>query len=299
MRALLTGASGLIGSALRMSLEQDGIETVVLVRRAPHSDAEHHWDPVAGELAPSAVEGFDAVIHLAGAGIGDRRWSASRKKEILDSRVQGTSLLAQRLASAVEKPDVFISASAIGYYGDRKEPVTELDGPADPLDFLSDVCLAWEDATGAPTAAGIRTVHLRTGIVLSKHGGALAKLLLPFRLGVGGKIGSGGTWWSWISLEDQVRAIRYLIHEPISGAVNLTAPNPVTNAVVTKTLGRVLRRPALLPVPRPMLNLVLGGELATALLFTSARVLPDLLVRSGFEFEHPDIETALRAVLAD
>lgn len=297
MRVLITGASGLIGSALRQSLESDGHEVIRLVRRDRTAPDERSWDPAAGMLNQPDVDGFDVVVHLAGAGIGDRRWSEERKRLILDSRIQGTELLAQRLASVAKKPSVLISGSAIGYYGDRPEPVSEGDGPADPSDFLSDLCVAWEGATGAAEAAGIRTVHIRTGLVLARSGGALGKLLLPFRLGVGGRLGSGATWWSWITLHDHVRAIRHVIENPVSGPVNLTAPNPATNAEVTKALGKVLRRPTLLPAPRFALRLLLGKDLADALLFTSNQVLPGRLQETAFEFDHPTIDPALHAVL--
>lgn len=297
MKVLITGASGLIGTALARSLESDGHEVDRLVRRKPETPSERFWDPAAGILDVADVDGFDAVVHLASAGIGDRRWSDDRKRLIVDSRVQGTGLLAKRLANAAIKPSVLISGSAIGFYGDRAEPVTEDDGPADPSDFLSGVCVAWEAATADAEAAGIRTVHVRTGLVLAKTGGALAKMLLPFRLGIGGRFGSGATWWSWITLHDHVRAIRHLIENPASGPVNLTAPKPATNAEVTKALGRALGRPTVLPVPRSALRLLLGKELADALLFTSNRVLPAKLQESGFEFDHPTIEEALPAVL--
>jgi uncharacterized protein (TIGR01777 family) len=295
---LISGSSGLIGSALRAALQDDGAEVVRLVRRAPVAADEAYWDPARGELETAAVEGFDAVVHLAGAGIGDKRWSAERRRLIYDSRVDSTKLLASRLAAAAAKPAVFISGSAIGFYGDRAAPVTESASPADPPDFLSEVTVAWEAATGEAEAAGVATTHIRTGIVLSKQGGALSKLLLPFRLGVGGKLGSGETWWSWISIQDEVRAIKHLITTPTPGPVNLTAPHPVTNAELTEALGRVLRRPTFLPVPRFALELLLGKDLANALLFTSAAVLPEKLQKSGFEFRHEDIDAALRAVLA-
>ncbi|MEA2001024.1 MAG: TIGR01777 family oxidoreductase [Actinomycetota bacterium] len=297
MKVLISGSSGLIGGALCGSLEADGVRVVRLVRGSSAGEDEVHWDPAAGHLDPAAVEGFDAVVHLAGAGIGDRRWSDARRQLILDSRVASTTLLSGRLAAAARKPAVLISGSAIGFYGDRTLPVTEETGPANPPDFLSDVTIAWEAATAAAEAAGIRTVHIRTGVVLAKTGGALAKLLLPFRLGVGGRLGSGQTWWSWISIVDEVRAIKHLIETPVIGAVNLTAPNPVTNAGVTEALGRVLRRPTILPVPRFVLELLLGKELAASLLFTSIRALPAKLQDSGFQFEYPDIEQALRRVL--
>ncbi len=298
MRVLITGSSGLIGRALTRSLENDGHEVFSLVRRSPANESELHWDPANGELDPSDLEGFGAVVHLAGAGIGDRRWSDRRKQTILNSRVDGTRLLAEALASVQDKPGVLISGSAIGYYGDREEAVTEADAPADPPDFLSEICVAWEQAAAPVEEAGIRTVFIRTGIVLSAKGGALSKLLLPFRTGFGGKLGSGDTWWSWISIDDQVRAIRHLIDSSVSGPVNLTAPAPVRNSELTKALGRVLRRPTFFPVPRFALELILGKELAAALLFTSARVLPAKLEESGFEFRHPDIESALQAVLS-
>lgn len=297
MKVLLTGGSGLIGTALRASLAEDGHDVVSLVRRNPASSDERQWDPASGVLDVADVEGFDAVVHLAGAGIGDRRWSDDRKRLILDSRVDSTELLSQRLAEATQKPEVLISGSAIGFYGERSEPVDESDGPATKPDFLSDVCVAWEGATAAAEHAGIRTVHIRTGIVLSKDGGALKKLLIPFRLGVGGRLGSGKTWWSWISLPDQVRAIKHLIDTPVSGAVNLVAPIPVPNSEITRALGSALRRPTLFPVPRFALTTILGAELAEALLFTSVRVLPTRLEETGFTFEHRTIKDALEAVL--
>lgn len=297
MRVLMAGASGLIGTALRRSLAADDAEVVSLVRRRPGAENERYWDPATGKLDPAVVEGFDAVINLAGAGIGDKRWSDERKQSIRDSRIASTSLLVSRLVAAEKRPDVLISASAIGFYGHRDVPVTETDGPASPADFLSEVCVDWEAAAAPAAEGGIRTAMIRTGLVLTQEGGALAKLLLPFRMGLGGKLGSGSTWWSWISIDDHIRAVRHIMDEPISGPVNLTAPNPVTNAQFTKTLGKVLHRPTILPVPKFALDLLLGSELAEALLFTSAQVAPSVLERTGFEFHHPELETALRAVL--
>lgn len=299
MRVLVTGSTGLIGNALCEALREDGAEVRRLVRRSPQREDEVFWDPSSGELDPAAVEGFDAVINLAGAGIGDKRWSDDRRRVILDSRVATTELLSDRLANATDKPSVLVSSSAIGFYGSRTAPVDESALPPDPPDFLSEVTVAWESATSAAEEAGIRTVHIRTGIVLAKEGGALGKLLLPFRLGVGGKLGRGDTWWSWISLHDEIRAIKHVIEAPLSGAVNLTAPNPVTNAVFTKALGRVLRRPTIIPVPRFALELLLGKDLAGALLFTSSQVTPTKLLDSGFTFDHPDVETALRDTLGN
>lgn len=297
MRVLVSGASGLIGTALCASLVEDGDEVVRLVRRSPSGTGEVFWDPEAGEFDGVQVEGFDAVVHLAGAGIGDKRWSEERRRLILESRVKSTRLLAAAIAAARNKPDAFISGSAIGFYGERGDVVTEADDPANPPDFLSKVVIDWEAATGAAEDAGVRTAHIRTGLVLAGSGGALGKLLLPFRLGVGGRLGSGDTWWSWISIDDEVRAIKHIMKTPLRGPVNLTAPTPVTNGELTKVLGRVLRRPTLFPVPRFALDLLLGKDLAATLLFTSARILPEKLEQSGFEFLHRDIETALRSVL--
>lgn len=296
MKVLVSGSTGLIGTALVSALAARGDDVVRLVRRQPESN-EVYWDPAAGDLDPQAVEGFDAVVHLAGAGIGDKRWSESRRKLIIDSRVDPTRLLATRLAAADAKPQVLISASAIGYYGDRADPVDESSLPSDPPDFLSGVTVAWEEATREAESAGIRVTHIRTGIVLSDQGGALSKLLVPFRMGFGGRLGSGETWWSWISLEDEIRAILFLIDDPIDGPVNLTSPNPVKQAELTKTLGSVLNRPTFFAVPKFALNLVLGEDLADALLFTSARVMPTKLQDAGFKFAHSEIRAALESIL--
>lgn len=293
----MSGGSGLIGSSLHRTLTSRGTDVVRLVRSAPTAPDEVYWNPAGGELNPDDVEGFDAVVNLAGAGIGDKRWSDERRRLISASRTGSTRLLAEALAGANSKPDVFISGSAIGIYGGRVEPVTEDDGPADPPDFLSDVAVAWEAATGAAESAGIRTVHIRTGIVLAEGGGALARLLLPFKLGLGGKLGSGDAWWSWISIDDEVGAIEHLIDSSVVGPVNLTSPVPATSGEVTKVLGRVLGRPTVLPVPRVGLEALLGKDLAAALLFTSAQVIPAKLEGSGYEFKHRDLESALRAVL--
>lgn len=297
MKVLVSGSTGLIGTALVAALSERGDDVLRLVRRQPTGSNEIYWDPTAGELDPRAVEGFDAVVHLAGAGIGDERWSESRRKLILHSRVDPTRLLAARLAAADAKPHVLISASAIGYYGDRAELVDESSRPPDPPDFLSGVTAAWEEATGEAEVAGIRVALIRTGIVLSNQGGALGKLLVPFRTGFGGRLGSGETWWSWISLEDEIRAILFLIDNPVDGPVNLTSPNPVTNAELTKALGNVLNRPTFFPVPKFALNLILGEDLADALLFTSARVMPTKLQDAGFEFAHSEIRPALESIL--
>lgn len=297
MDIAVTGASGLIGSKLVTALAADGHRPVRLVRRdpAPGEDAVR-WDPAAGTIDAASLEGIGAVVHLAGEGIAEKRWSAEQKKRILDSRVQGTSLLATTLANLTTPPAVLLSGSAIGFYGDRgDEALTETSGPGDI--FLADVCRAWEAATAPAEAAGIRVAHLRTGIVLDRNGGALAKTLPLFRLGIGGRLGSGRQWWSWIGIDDEVGAIRFLLDADVAGPVNLTAPNPVTNAEFTKVLGQVLGRPTLLPVPAFGPKLLLGSELAEQLLFTSARVLPDVLTAAGYAFQAPDLEGALRQEL--
>jgi len=298
MRVLISGASGLIGSALRARLSEEGHDVVVLVRRPAQDRREVEWDPAAGGLEQEAVEGFDAVVHLAAAGIGDGPWTSKRRRLIVESRTVPTELLARRIAAASSKPKVFLSASAIGFYGSRQEPVTESAGTADPGNFLSEVAVAWEDATAPAVAAGIRTVLLRSGIVIAGSGKLISRVLLPLKLFVGGPLGSGDTWWSWISLTDEVRAIAHLIESGVSGPVNLTSPNPVTNAEFTRALGRVVRRPVWLPVPRFLIRLVLGRDFADAMVFASARVVPEKLVQSGFVFTYPEIDGALRAELA-
>lgn len=298
MRYVITGSSGLIGSSLTDMLIADGHDVTSLVRREPRSPNERSWDPANGDLDPEAIAIADAVVHLAGAGIGDHRWSDDYKKTILDSRVLGTGLIARTIAQLDRKP-VLISSSAIGYYGGTADRhITEEAPPGD--DFLASVCVAWEAATGAASDAGARVVVIRTGIVLDDDGGALGKLLLPFKLGVGGRLGSGDQWWSWVSLVDQVRAIQHLVESSsLSGPVNVTAPQPVTNAKFVKALGKAMGRPSLIPTPRFALNALLGKELASALLFTSARVLPARLQSDGFEFLHNDLASALEATLGD
>jgi len=297
MDIAVTGSTGLIGTALCRRLEADGDRVIRVVRRpVAGGEAAIQWDPVAGTIDAASLEGVGAVVHLAGAGIGDKRWSAERKREILESRTKGTALLAATLAGLERKPDVLVSGSAIGFYGDRGDEVlTEQSAPGD--DFLAEICTAWEAEARPAADAGVRVATIRTGVVLSLDGGALAKLLPLFKVGAGGKFGSGRQWWSWISLDDEIAAIRHLIDHPVSGPVNLTAPNPETNAAFTKVLGRVLGRPSFLAVPAFGPKLVVGGELAEALLFTSARVLPEALESSGFTFAHPDLESALRSVL--
>lgn len=296
MEIAVTGASGLIGSALCASLRADGHRVRPLVRRSATGDAIA-WDPAAGTIDASALEGVDAVVHLAGAGIGDKRWNDAYKREVLESRTRGTELLATTLASLDRRPSVLVSGSAIGFYGDTGDTEVDETAPAG-RDFLADVCVAWEAAAAPASDAGIRVAKLRTGIVLSPAGGALKKLLPLFKLGVGGRMGSGRQWMSWISIDDEVRVIRWLIDNDVAGPVDAVAPNAVTNAELTKVLARVLHRPALFPVPSFGPKLLLGSELADALLFTSQRVRPGVLEQHGFEFSDPDLEGALRRLLA-
>ncbi len=295
MKIVISGASGLIGTQLAKTLKSSGHEVVQLVRRTAGA-GQIMWDPKSGKLDPASLEGCDAVIHLSGAGIGDKRWSDAYRKEILDSRTATTLLLANTIASLQRKPSVFLSGSAIGIYGARgDEQLTETS--AHGTGFLADVCKQWEAAAKPAIDAGVRTVFLRTGIVLSPKGGALKKLLPLFRLGVGGKFGNGKQWQSWISMDDEVASIIHLLTANVSGAVNLTAPQPVTNAEFTKVLARVVKRPAIVPVPTFAPKILLGGELADALLFTGQRVMPQALTASGYVFKHSTLESALRSLL--
>jgi uncharacterized protein (TIGR01777 family) len=296
MRIAITGSTGLIGSALRPHLESLGHEVVGVVRgNATGTDIS--WSPAERKIDTHALDGIDAVVHLAGAGIGDKRWSDEWKRELLESRTKGTSLISEAIASADHGPKVLLSGSAIGIYGARGDE--ELDEQSTPGDgFLADICVQWEQATGMAEAAGARVVHLRTGIVLSAKGGALKKQLPLFKFGLGGKMGSGDQWQSWISIDDEVAAITHLLTAETSGAVNLTAPKPVTNAEFTDTLGEVLHRPTFLPIPKFGPKLLLGGELADNLLFSGQKVLPRVLeADDGFTFRHPDLATALHALL--
>ncbi|KUJ54544.1 epimerase [Streptomyces albus subsp. albus] len=305
-RIAVTGSSGLIGTALVRSLRADGHQVVRLVRRPPRSADEVRWDPTRlgvppartglrarGTVDAAGLAGCQAVVHLAGAGIADRRWTADRKREIRDSRVLGTAALAEALASLDTPPAVLVSGSAIGVYGypgDRPvdEEAPEGDG------FLARVCHDWEAAAGPAAEAGIRTVFARTGLVVAREGGAWARLFPLFRLGLGGRLGSGEQYWSFIALADHIAALRHLIDtEELSGPVNLTAPEPATNREVTAAMSRVLHRPALLPVPAPALRLALG-EMAGDVL-GGQRVLPRRLLDSGFTFAHPRIDDAIRA----
>ena len=293
MKVLVTGARGLIGSALLDRLVPDGHEIVRLVRSEPTRRGEYRWDPVAGRLDPGALEGVDAVVHLAGETVAGR-WSTAKKERIRESRVRGTRLLAEAAAAQGSPPAVIVSASAIGYYGDREEPVDETSPPGNG--FLARVVQDWERATEPARTAGIRVVTPRFGIVQSPAGGALRAQLPLFRLGLGGRVGSGRQYVSWVAIDDVVGAIDHVLREErIAGPVNVTAPNPVTNAEYARTLGRVLGRPAVLPAPAPALKLLLG-EFASELL-TGQPVTPQRLRETGYEFRHPELEGALRHVL--
>jgi uncharacterized protein (TIGR01777 family) len=296
MDVLITGSSGLIGSALRPALQAAGHHPLRLVRGATTAPDAIGWDPKAGSIDAASLEGIDAIVNLAGAGIGDHRWTEAYKEEILESRVRTTDLLARALAGLDRKPSVLLSGSAIGFYGDRgDEELTEQSAPGH--DFLAGVCVAWEAATQPAHDAGIRVAHLRTGIVLSPDGGALKKQLPLFKLFLGGRFGGGTQWQSWISIRDEVGAIVHLLEHEVAGPVNLTAPNPVTNGDFAKVLGGVLGRPSIVPVPSFGPKLVLGAELAESLLFSSQRVRSEALAASGYRFAQPDLERALHDLL--
>ncbi len=295
MRVGITGASGLIGGALSAHLRSNGHTVNPIVRRVPRA-GEIRWDPSGGGLDPTDIAGVDALVHLAGAGIGDKRWTDTYRREILESRVTGTTVLAEAIAATAGGPRILLSGSAIGIYGDRgDETLDEQSGRG--TGFLSDVCTAWEAATTAAEAAGVRVVHLRTGIVLSASGGALKKMLPLFKLGVGGRFGNGQQWQSWISLNDEVRAVEHLLTSSLSGPVNLTAPNPVTNREFAKQLAGALHRPSFVPVPAFGPKLLLGSAMADSLLFEGQRVLPKALLSDGFRFEHADLSDAFTAIL--
>jgi uncharacterized protein (TIGR01777 family) len=297
MRVVVTGSSGMIGGALCGQLERLGHHVVRVVRRPVRpGEVALSWDPEAGTIDARGLERADAVVHLAGAGIGDGRWTESRKRLLVESRTRSTALLAGALAGLDQGPRVLVSASAIGFYGDRGDEVlTERSPPGD--DFLASLCVRWEAETAPAAAAGVRVACVRTGLVLSRAGGALPKLLPLFKLGLGGRFGSGAQWWSWITLDDEIRALVWLLENDVRGPVNVVAPDPVTNRAFTRILGAVLSRPARLPVPRFGPRLLLGSELADSLLFTSARVQPSRLESSGFAFSHSTLEVGLRHIL--
>ena len=294
MNILITGSSGLIGTALASHFRQQGHRVIPLGR--DDSGEPFSWNPTTGLINLDDSVHLDVVINLAGPGVADRRWSESRKKELLESRIAGTRLLSEALAHRDQKPTVFISASAIGFYGPRDDQ--QLDEKSERGDgFLAELASQWEKATAAAEQAGIRTVHARFGIVLSSEGGALTRMLLPFRLGLGGVIGTGQQYMSWIAIDDLIRCIEFIIEDgKLSGPVNLVAPQPVTNAEFTRVLGQVLHRPTLLPMPAFQARL-LFGEMAEEILLTGARVIPARLMDAGFQFEYADLQAAIRKVL--
>jgi uncharacterized protein len=297
MKILVSGASGLIGSVLVPTLSQGGHQVRRLVRKSGRlATDEIGWDPAAGRIDTAALEGFDAVVHLAGENVAGGRWTAQRKADIRNSRVQGTQLLAEALAGIARPPRVLASASAIGIYGHRGTQILEEDA-ASGSGFLAEVCREWEASTEAAERSGIRVVHLRIGVVLSAAGGALGAVLPLFRIGAGGVVGDGDQYLSWIAIDDVVAAIQHVLRsDAMSGAVNVVAPNPVTNREYTKALGRVLSRPTFVPLPAFAARLMFG-EMADELLLSSTRVSPQQLLGSGFDFAFPQLDDALRHLL--
>lgn len=297
MDIAITGSSGLIGTALTNRLNELGHRPIVIVRRDPEPGRDEiRWDPTRGEIDAASLEGIGAVVNLAGAGIGEQRWNNEYKQLLVTSRATSTALLASTLACLDHPPGCLLSSSAIGFYGNRGDEVlTEISPPGEG--FLPRLTVKWEAAANPAAETGIRTVLLRTGVVLSADGGALAKMLPLFRLGLGGRFGRGRQYQSWITLDDTVDAIAFLLDSALEGPVNLTAPVPVTNAAFAAALGRTLRRPALLPVPPIGPKLILGSEMAQALLFDSQRIEPAALLGAGYRFQHPELDAALAAVL--
>jgi uncharacterized protein len=294
LKILVTGSSGPIGVALLASLRDRGYEVLRLVRGSASGRDQVRWDP-AQPLSPDAVSGFHAVFHLAGETIAGR-WTAAKKQRILTSRIEGTRHLSEALAKAPAPPRLLVSASAVGYYGHRGDEVLREDSSSGTL-FLSEVCRQWEAAAAPAARAGIRVAHPRFGVVLSADGGALPKMLTPFRMGLGGKIGHGRQWWSWIAADDVAGALLHILDtERLQGPLNVVSPNPATNAAFTKALARVLRRPAVFPMPAFAARLALG-EMADELLLASQRVEPGKLIETGYKFRYPDLEEALRYVL--
>ena len=296
MKILITGASGLIGKALQNSFAEKGHDLLLAGRSEPRAANQIQWTIESGFADPRRLEGIDAFIHLAGENISALRWTDEKKRAIRDSRVVGTRSVVDAIGNLKQKPKVFIAGSATGYYGDRGDEVmTENDGPGDT--FLSEVCKAWEAESRRAEDLGVRSVLLRTGIVLSKDGGALAEMLTPFKLGVGGVVGSGRQWMSWISLEDVVGAINFALeNDELSGPINIVAPNPVTNKEFTRTLGEVIHRPTILPLPQFAVKLAFG-EMGDALLLDSTRVAPERLTNSGFKFKFEKLKLAVQNAL--
>lgn len=295
MKVAITGSSGLLGGALVRSLRADGHDVLRLVRRPARRPDEVRWDPASGQVDTGPLAGIEAAIHLAGAGLGDRPWTPARRRLVYDSRVEGTRTFARALASLEARPRVLISMSGVGYYGNQGDRVLSEDSPVG-TNYIAKIAHDWEQPTSLASDAGIRVVTTRTGVVVASGGGAFSRILPIFRLGLGGRIGSGRQYWSWIGLNDYVRAIRFLLdRDEIAGAVNVCSPNPVTNAELTECLARLLHRPALVPVPGFALRLPFR-DFADDLL-AGQRVIPTRLLAAGFTFEQPDFETALKSAL--
>jgi len=295
VRIAITGSSGLIGSALVTALEGAGHDLLDVVRHAPTGPTQVQWDIERGLIDADRLEGVDAIVHLAGENIG-QRWSDDVRRKVLDSRVQGTRLIAETAAGLTSRP-VLLCASATGFYGDRGDEIVDEDS-VPGTGFLADVVEAWEAAAEPARAAGLRTVHLRQGIVLSKNGGALARMLLPFKLGTGGRVGSGRQWWSWVSLDDVVAAYLFALEQPLAGAVNVVAPGVVRNQDFVKALGRALHRPTIFPLPAAAVKAAFG-EMGEEMLLGGQRVAPARLQDAGFTFGQPDIDSGLASALAD
>lgn len=297
MKVLITGATGLIGTALQKSSASKGYDVLTTTRDEPAKDGQVQWDAEKGFTNPERLEGINAVVHLAGESVAGLRWTDDKKKAIRDSRVDGTRSVVDAIARLKEKPSVLVAASAVGYYGERgDEELTESSAAGDG--FLPDVCKAWEAESRRAEDAGIRTVLLRTGVVLSKDGGALGTMLTPFKFGVGGVIGDGKQWMSWISLDDHIAAINFAIeNENLRGAVNSVTPNPVINEEFTRTMGEVLYRPTFIPLPEFVVSMALG-EMGDALLLASTKVLPKRLENAGFSFKYPELKPALEHAVA-
>lgn len=299
MKVLISGSSGLVGSALCQRLEAEpDCEIVRLVRKQSPDTQQTSvvWNPAEGQLEPQGFDGVDVVVHLGGVNIAGKRWSPEVKQKIFNSRFQSTSLLASQLATLEQKPSVFLCASAVGFYGDRGEERLDESSPRGE-GFLADVCQAWEQATQPAKDAGIRVVNMRFGMILDRKGGALGQMLTPFKMGVGGRLGSGKQYWSWIALPDVINALQFCLnHSELAGPVNFVAPDEVTNLEFTKTLGKVLSRPTCLPVPAWGVKTAFG-EMGQELMLTSARVVPKKLTEAGFQFQYPQLEDAFRSVL--
>jgi len=291
-RVLISGATGFIGGGLTERLAREGVEVLRLTRRV-RTPQDVQWDPEGGTFDAHALDGVDAVVNLAGEKI-DQRWSSDRKQQIRESRLRATTLLARAIADRADRPRVFVSGSAVGIYGDRGDEILDERSPLGD-DFLARLAQEWEDAARPAAMAGVRVVHPRTGIVLGAHGGALARMLTPFRLGAGGPMGDGRQWMSWIALGDMVAALMFALRsDDLVGPANFTAPEPARNAELTAALGRAVHRPAVVPTPTFALKLLFGGEMVDATLLASQRALPRALLAAGFEFRHPRLEDALR-----